>query len=114
MNIRKDRGFVAQIKTHCEDTLLILRQGYDFIEVHEWIDEFAKKWPPHIHFEYHRKFRHNKKGLEEIFKKWGADAEDAGKVHLIRDVELFILQKPMFEVKYNELNDLIKKAFNYL
>ncbi len=102
------------IETHVEDTRIILRQPDGMEKVHRWLDEFAKKWPPHVHLEYHRKFRHNRKGVEEVDKMWGHLACSAAKIHLIRDVELYVLMKPMFEVGYPELDELVEKAFKYL
>ena len=61
------------------------RLGKPFTEVHLWLDEFAKKYPVTIFEDQHRKYRHNKQGLEEIRKMWGDEAAEAGLLHLVRD-----------------------------
>jgi len=105
---------MAKIKTHCEDTIIILKQGYDFIEVHKWLDFWAKKWPTWIYLEYHRAFRHNAWGIEQILNKWGYFAAEAGKIHLIRDVELYVTgHRVMSQLKYDEIDELYKKSLTY-
>jgi hypothetical protein len=61
------------------------RLGKPFTEVHLWLDEFAKKYPVTIFEDQHRKYRHNKQGLEEIREMWGDEAVEAGLLHLVRD-----------------------------
>ena len=92
---------MARIQTHIEDCERLLGKGYD--HVHNWLDEYAKDYPPHILLEYHRKFRHNIKALDEQFKIWGHYEIMAAKIHIIRDVELYVLQKPMDEVEIEEI-----------
>jgi hypothetical protein len=104
---------MSRLQTHIEDTRIILRQPDGMIEVHKWLDEFARKWKPHIHGEYHRKFRHNRKGVEEVNERFGHLGCSAAKIHLIRDVELYILKKPMHEVGYHELDELVERSFQY-
>ena len=48
---------MASRETHEEDCMRLI--GAPFKQVHEWLDEYAKKFRPHIHLEYHRKFRHH-------------------------------------------------------
>jgi hypothetical protein len=105
---------MAKIKTHCEDTLIILGKGYDFIEVHEWLDFYAKKYPPWCYLEYHRAFRHNAWGIEQIVNKWDFFAGEAGKIHLVRDVQLYVSHKQMHDIKYDEIAELYEKALKYL
>ena len=78
---------MAYIETHIQDTQIILRQPDGCEEVHIWLDEFAKKYPPHIHLEYHRKFRHNRKGLEEIKKLFGVIGQEAGNIQPYRELD---------------------------
>ena len=109
---------MAKIKTHCEDTLIVLQQGYDFIEVHEWLDYWAKKWPPPVYLEYHRAFRHNAWGIEQIKEKWGWEGELAGKLHLIRDVELYVLHGTGYhfvtDIHHDRIDELYEKALRFL
>jgi hypothetical protein len=90
--------------------------GEEFEEVHRWLDEFAKKYPPPLFSEYHRKFRHNDAGVKEINETFGAKAADAAKIHLIRDVEIYVNRegKPFFEYcKYEKLDKIYEQALKY-
>lgn len=107
------RGLIplAKIDTHREDCLRIL--GDDFLYIHEWLDEFAKKWKPQIYLEYHRKFRHHSKGVAYVKKKWGFYAEQAAKLHIIRDNEMY-LPTPVIDIMREDMIDeLYKKALNF-
>lgn len=70
--------------THKRDCLKLLGNG--FPEVHEWLDDYAKIFPPGIFDTYHRYFRHHKEGLKQIGKLFGDKAIKAGRIHLIRDL----------------------------
>ncbi len=74
---------MAKIETHEKDC--IDRLGEPFTEVHLWLDAFAEKYPPKIFDDQHRKYRHNKKGVEEIRDMWGDRAAEAAVLHLCRD-----------------------------
>ena len=99
---------MARIETHCEDTMLVLRTGYDWIEVHQWLDHWAKKWKPPIYLEYHR----------QILNQWNYEAALAGKLHLIRDVELYVLHGTgihfIRDIKHEQIDELYEKALKYL
>ena len=102
---------MARIKTHMEDCEYFL--GKPFKEVHIWLDKYAKEYPPSIYYEYHRGFRHNAKGVKEIEEKFGFYATIAAKIHIIRDNEVYILEKMMYNIKMEEIDDLYKKALKY-
>jgi hypothetical protein len=102
---------MAKIETHEEDCMRLL--GAPFTEVHQWLDEYAKKWQPHIHLEYHRKFRHNAEGVKEVERRWGPLYALAAKIHLIRDVELYVLNKEFNKVMGDEIEELYKKCLQY-
>jgi hypothetical protein len=74
---------MANIAEHCSDCIKEL--GKPFIEVHEWLDEFAIKFPPETHGVFHRKFRHNKEGVEKVRSAWGDDGARAAVIHINRD-----------------------------
>ncbi len=61
------------------------RYGKPYTEVHKWLDEFAKLYPVTIFEDQHRKFRHNRKGVEEVRKMWGDEAAGAALLHIVRD-----------------------------
>ena len=97
-------------QTHIEDCKRLLGKGY--AHVHEWLDEYANKYPPQIYSEYHRQFRHTMEALAEQFKKWGHYEILAAKIHIIRDVDVLVLQKPMEQVETDEIEDLYEEAIS--
>ena len=103
---------MAKITTHCNDCIRLLGKPYK--EVHQWLDHYAKKYNPLVYFEYHRKFRHTEEALEKQFEKWGFYKQQAAKIHIIRDCELYVLQKPFDMVETEEIDDLFEKAKQYL
>ena len=74
---------MARLEVHEKDCRE--RLGEPFTEVHKWLDEYAKKYPVTIFQDQHRKYRHNKKGIEEIRKQLGDKAAEAAILHLCRD-----------------------------
>ncbi len=58
---------------------------YPWSEVHQYLDELARKYPVMQYDTYHRRFRHNQKGVDYCKKKWGEDAAKAAKIHIVRD-----------------------------
>ena len=75
---------MATFKQHCDECKEKL--GYEFTEIHIWLDEYAKKYPIYTHGEYHRRFRHNLEGLDKIEKRWGNEGRKAGDLHIITDM----------------------------
>lgn len=103
---------MAYIGTHNEDCFRILGQEFD--EVNRWMDAWAAKYPPPLFLEFHRKFRHNDWGVKQVKMKWGLPAETAAKIHIIRDVEIYILQDAFYEaVNYENVDELYKRALKY-
>lgn len=102
---------MASIQTHEDDCMRLI--GAPFKQVHEYLDEYAKKFRPHIHLEYHRKFRHHAGGVKEVELQWGPLYALAAKIHIIRDVELYVLSKPFREVMGNEIDELYERALKY-
>jgi hypothetical protein len=77
---------MPDLKTHCEDCLREL--GEEFRFVHEWLDELFKYAGSE-----HREYRHNRRGIEEIRRKWGDRAARAAESHIRNDEEEGILIK---------------------
>lgn len=102
---------MANIETHIDDCMRLL--GAPFYDVHRWLDQYAKKYNPFIHLEYHRKFLHHKNGVEICKDLFGPLGERAAKIHIIRDVEIYVIQKPFREVMGDEIDELYEKALNY-
>jgi hypothetical protein len=102
---------MARRQTHKDDCLRLLGEEYD--HVHEYLDEFVKKWPPHIHLEYHRQFRHHAAGVEKCKEKWGFYAERAAMIHIVRDNELYIMSKPFGQMEIEELEYYYERALKY-
>lgn len=101
---------MASIYTHFHDCERLLGKGY--IHVHRDLDECAKKYPPQIHLEYHRQFRHTEDYLSK--KGWGFYEILAAKIHIIRDYELYVLNKEFDKVEIEEIEELWEKVKKYL
>ena len=102
---------MARRKTHIEDCERLLGKGYDHI--HEWLDACTKDFPINKYLEYHRKFRHNKETLNKQFTIWGFYEILAAKIHIVRDYELWVLQKPMYDVEIEEIEELYESALTW-
>ena len=83
---------MGYIEDHMYDCKELLGNGYG--EVHIFLDQMAKEFPPSRFGEYHRTFFHNTYGLTIIEHKWGVKGKTAGLIHLHRDyVEMPIVHK---------------------
>jgi hypothetical protein len=102
---------MARIKTHIEDTERILGEPFEY--VHLWLDELTKKWPVHIHLEYHRKFRHHAQGVNEVIDKWGFYAGQAAKLHIIRDNDMFLPTSIIDIMREDQIENLYLLALQY-
>ena len=106
---------MAKIETHIDDCMRLL--GAPFEKVHRWLDQYAKKYNPHTHLEYHRKFLHHRLGVEKCKELFGPLGERAAKIHIIRDVEIYVLHgtgKVLFrEVMGDDIDELYEKALKY-
>lgn len=72
---------MADLKTHCRDCVQEL--GAEFKHVHIWLDELFEYLGPD-----HRTYRHNRRGIEEVRKRWGDKAARAAEIHIRRDGEV--------------------------
>lgn len=99
------------IKTHNEDCIRVLGEPFEY--VHKWLDEFAKKFNPYTHLEYHRKFRHHDQGVKEVKEKWGFYAEKAAKLHIIRDNDLYLTLPVMEIMREDQIDDLYEEALRF-
>ena len=100
---------MARLKTHCEDCKSLL--GSEFRKVHEWLDRGTEKYPTRIYYEQHRKKTHT---LEAI-KLLDSEMERlAAKIHLVRDVELYVLMKPFHKVSLDEIDGLFLEALKWI
>jgi hypothetical protein len=87
--------------------------GAPFYKVHAYLDFYVKKFPPHIHLEFHRKFRHNRKGVAMCKELFGPLGEKAAKIHMIRDVELYVLSKAFSKVMGDEVEHYYERCLAY-
>ena len=71
-----------KFEEHCEESIAFF--GSAFVQVHQWLDEFAGK--PGIGMK-HRRFRHHEAGMEEVRGMWGDQAALAAKLHIQSDLE---------------------------
>ena len=72
---------MSSIKAHEENCLKEL--GEPFTHVHQFLDELFKYMDPD-----HRGYRHNRKGAEEVRRRWGDKAAKAAEIHIRRDESL--------------------------
>jgi len=100
---------MALFMEHVEDCEMLL--GMSWRKVHKWLDDFAAKYPPNIYLEYHRRFRHNRDGVEEIRKMWGPKAEQAAVIHLVRDANWVRLKKPLHKMKMEEIYKIYNEEY---
>jgi hypothetical protein len=103
---------MAKIKTHVNDCKRLI--GYGFKKVHKHLDEYANIYPIKLKGEYHRKYRHTEKHINEMKNRFSEIEILAAKIHLIRDYEIYILNKPFYEVKLEEIDILWEKCKIYL
>ena len=83
------------------------------LNVHKWLDEYAKKYSPFTHLEYHRKFRHHAKGVQEVKEKWGFYAEQAAKLHIIRDNEMYLLMPVIDIMREDQIDELYEGVLKF-
>lgn len=76
---------MSRIEVHRRDCQELL--GEEFPEIHRWLDQYAKDFPPPVFYDYHRTLLHNSYGLAIIRAQWGEKAYEAGKLHLARDYD---------------------------
>lgn len=78
---------------HCEECLQKL--GERWPEVHRWLDAYAKETFP---LDSHRLHRHHEGGVQEAYSRWGGQAAEAAKLHILSDVRPYGLDHvPTFE-----------------
>jgi len=71
---------MPNLREHEQDCLREL--GEPFTHIHQWLDELFKYSGLN-----HRRYRHNRKGIEEVRKRWGNKASKAAKIHIERHEE---------------------------
>lgn len=71
-----------KFEDHCEESIMLFDNSY--VQVHQWLDEFAGK--PGIGMK-HRCFRHHEAGIQHIKEMWGEQAALAARRHIISDLE---------------------------
>ena len=102
---------MAKIETHCKDCEAVL--GKPYLEVHEWLDAYAKEYNPFLYFELHRKFRHHDEGVEEAKKLFGHYGAQAAKLHIIRDCELYLGYFDIRALREDQIEGLYQRALNF-
>ncbi len=85
--------------------------GREFRKVHEWLDRDVAEYPPELYFEKHQIKTHC---IEAIRGLATAEERLAAKIHIVRDVELYVLTKPFYKVSLDEIDGLFINALNYI
>ncbi len=102
---------MAKISTHVDDCMRLL--GAPFEKVHRWLDQYAKQYKPQIYLEYHRKFLHHRKGVERCEELFGPLGKRAAMIHIIRDVEMYVVIGEFKNVMGEDIDELYEKALKY-
>lgn len=100
---------MPSLQQHIEDCYNILGESY--IEVHQWLDEYAKIYFP---LKIHRVHRHHIEGVEKVKKIYGEKAAKAAMIHILSD-EGEILTEEKIREKYINKNkgDAMKVEIPY-
>lgn len=69
-------------KEHCRQSLELF--GVNYAHVHRWLDAFAGT---RVYGMRHRRARHNLAGIEEVRQKWGDQAAEVARQHIISDLK---------------------------
>jgi len=77
-------------KIHVHEYDCLMKLGDKYTQVHEWLDEYTKEYPIYEFGQYHRKFRHHRKGIEEVRSIWGDGAARAAEIHILDDFGFII------------------------
>lgn len=101
---------MSSLKTHCEDCEMVL--GKPFKEVHEWLDEYAKKYDPRLYFERHRMYRHHDKGVKEAVELFGYYGGQAAKLHIIRDNAWYVIFD-IYTMREDDIEGLYQQALKF-
>jgi hypothetical protein len=91
---------MARFEKHCEDCRKKLGKPYE--KVHHWLDDFAITFPVNKWGDYHRQFRHNQNGIDEIRKMWGNEAAKAARLHIIEDMGYIPVKAKPIKIDWND------------
>lgn len=83
--MRSNSFRMPDLEYHCKECEELL--GQRFAQVHKWLDELM--YDKNIKLRYrtrHRKFRHNREGIEKVRKMWGELAAKAAEIHIRTDL----------------------------
>jgi hypothetical protein len=95
---------MADIKEHENDCLYYLNTKAT--EVHKFLDQMIKAYPPEKFYEFHRTFYHNTFGLTLLKEALGKLGEMAGFIHILRDY----YEHPIIPMTQERLMKEAKKA----
>ena len=69
-----------KFQDHCADSIRLFGDGFE--EVHLWLDEFAATLGAR-----HRRKRHHLAGIQEVRRRWGDQAAEAARQHIVSDLK---------------------------
>lgn len=75
---------MPSLETHCEADVLHLKLSRSYPEVHGLLDQFAH-YPDMDFLKEHRKFLHHREGIDYVRARYGEEAYEAAKQHVIDD-----------------------------
>ena len=80
--------------------------GEGFREVHDFLDQYAHRFP-----RIHRKLYHHKKGVELIVAKFGPEARKAAERHIVEDEGFVPEDHTYFEADDPDLLKLVEETY---
>jgi hypothetical protein len=93
---------MPSFQQHCSEAQE--KFGKSYVEVHLWLDEFAGQPPYGMR---HRRKRHHLAGIEEVRQRWGDEAAEATRQHILSDLKMVGWRDtdpfPQSEEHYTEL-----------
>ena len=87
---------MSYLDVHEDDCIRLLGKPYS--EVHVYLDELADIFPVNKWGAWHRRYRHNMKGVKYCLHKWGEMAEMAAKIHIVRGWYVYIDNYNLVEI----------------
>lgn len=69
-----------RFQQHCDESVRLF--GKPFKQVHLWLDSFYASIGAR-----HRRHRHHLAGIEEVRRRWGDEAAEAARRHIISDLQ---------------------------
>lgn len=84
-----------KLEEHCQRSLETFGKRYE--EIHLWLDEFADQYSYSDRYK-HRKHRHHKEGIMEVYVMFGYEAAMVAKQHIKDDNQGYLPRKRDYDI----------------